>query len=338
MPSPRKYFVNNTPIFVSTRTEEDLPFVPTNFMNSIIWSSLARGQYLYPKVTVSGFLFMLNHFHMLLVVNDPEQVSAFIGYVKQEASHAVNRLLGRRQKTIWKAEYDSPSILDYETVMDVLVYTYTNPVAAGLECSIEKYPGVSSWQLMKNKKYLSWHPVYTRDSIPKLKNPVHPDREDVEVSRLLNDASTKALKFRFEPFAWKYCFEATRGVSDEELLVELVSRIRCKEMEYEEERKRNNIFVAGAQSLIASSMLRQYTPQKFGKKMICISKDKKLRIQFITFFKTVCKKAKDVYQKWKRNDFSLEYPVGLFMPPYPRTINRLGEYALEEVSRVPVPI
>ena len=335
MPSPRKYFVNNSAVFVSTRTEEGLPFVPTEFMNLIIWGILAKAQSLYPRVTVCSFLFMLNHFHMLIVVDDPEQVSPFIGYIKQETSHCVNRMLGRRQKTIWKAEYDSPTVLDHTKVLDVLTYIYTNPIAAGLVCHIDEYPAVSSWELMKNQRHISWHYVFTRDSIPKLQNPVHPDRENSKVCQQLVDSSKTALMFRFDPFAWKKCFDETKNIPDSELMAELVDRIREKEKEYEAERIRTKSFVAGDQSLISASMLRQYTPKKFGRRMICLASDRRLRVHFITFFKAISKKAKEIFYKWKKNDFSGEFPVGLFMPPYPRTLNRLKEFALEDVSRVP---
>ncbi len=328
MPSPRKYFINNTAIFVSTRTEEGLPLVPTNFMNALIWSVLVRAQSAYPRVKVCSFLFMPNHFHMLLVVDDPEQVSRFVGYVKQEISHFVNRLLGRRQKTLWKAEYDSPVVLDAEKVKDILRYIYTNPVAAGSESSIDKYPGISSWEMLVTKARASWHPAYSRDATPRLSNPIHPDREDEKICKLLNDSSKKTLLFTFEPFAWKNCFESTKDTSDEELLFELVEMIREKEGEYADERRKNNTRVAGSQSLISSSMLREYTPKKFGRRMICLAKDRKLRVQFITFFKKICEKARDVFSRWKRNDFSEEYPPGLFQPPYPRIVNILCEYAL----------
>src|SRR5690606_7274325 len=100
MPENRKYFVNRTAHLITSRTEEGLPLVPSLIMNFIIWCILARARTLY-RVRVSHFLFMANHFHMLIVVDDPEHLSPFVGYVKAETAHAINRLLGRRKKTVW---------------------------------------------------------------------------------------------------------------------------------------------------------------------------------------------------------------------------------------------
>ena len=95
----RKYYPNRTVLLVSSRIEEGLPIVPSLNLNFIVWGILARAQSMY-GVQVCHFVIMSNHFHMLLVVQDPEAVSDFLGYVKAEIAHAINRLQGRRQKTI----------------------------------------------------------------------------------------------------------------------------------------------------------------------------------------------------------------------------------------------
>ena len=91
MPSLPKVFIHNTVVMATTRVEEGLPLVPTQFMNTIIMSILAMAQEKYP-VEVIGFVFQANHFHFILRVEVPENVPLFIGYVKQEIAHRVNRL------------------------------------------------------------------------------------------------------------------------------------------------------------------------------------------------------------------------------------------------------
>ena len=96
MPSAPKLFISGTTISVSFRTKEGLPFVPVSFINEIIWSNLAKAQSKYP-VKIIWITFEANHAHMLLRVTNPELISAFVGYVKQETSHALNRLLDRKK-------------------------------------------------------------------------------------------------------------------------------------------------------------------------------------------------------------------------------------------------
>lgn len=100
MPENRKYFVNRSVHLVTSRTEEGLPIVASFLLNFIIWGILARARGKF-RVRICHFVFLANHFHMLIVVDNPEHVPAFVGYVKCEIAHAINRLLGRRRKTIW---------------------------------------------------------------------------------------------------------------------------------------------------------------------------------------------------------------------------------------------
>ena len=71
----RKVFCHGTVIEVGSRVEEGLPFVATSYMKLIIESYLARAQAFYP-VRLIDYIFMANHFHMHLLVDDPHQVVA----------------------------------------------------------------------------------------------------------------------------------------------------------------------------------------------------------------------------------------------------------------------
>ena len=180
MSGPRKLFLPNSLIFVTFRTEEGLPFVPTDYINEILWSELAKAQALYP-VEVCAFNFEMNHGHMLLRVTDPELIHPFVGYFKQETAHALNRLLGRRRKTVWAEDYDSPTVLDENKALDMFTYLLLNPVKDNLTDSMDDYPGVSSWALMKSGKYKRKCRAIARDGIPRLKNPERPCQEERQV-------------------------------------------------------------------------------------------------------------------------------------------------------------
>ena len=316
MPSPRRVYVNNTAIFVTTRTEEGLPLVPTNFMNMIIWSALAKAQALYTDVAVCAFTFLLNHFHMLLVVEDPEQVSRFVGYVKQEIAHAINRLLNRRQRTIWKSEYDAPIILDSDKLIAVLRYIYANPVEAGLESSADNYPGVSSWKMLKNERVFRWCEVISRDSISLITSPTRPDLVDRSQSDYFRSVSKLSLRFDLKPFAWKKCFPDTEATPDSKLRSVVVECVRARELELAEERRKQRVPVMGGGLLRARSMTVKYTPKKFERRMICLSSSKELRLVYLDFYRTLCAQAKQVYARWKAFDFSEDYPAGLIPPAF----------------------
>ena len=137
MPSPPKILLPKSAVFISTRIQEGLPLVPTCYMQLILQSILARAQSKY-KVSVCHFLFMSNHLHMLLVVNNPDEVPAFMDMIKTESAHAINRLLGRRQRTVWCSGYDSPPVLTLEDIILKINYIYTNPQSADLVDTIDR--------------------------------------------------------------------------------------------------------------------------------------------------------------------------------------------------------
>jgi REP element-mobilizing transposase RayT len=131
MPRNRKYFANKTVLFVTSRAEEGLPFPCNAVMNLILWGILARAREKH-QIKVCHFIFLANHLHMLLVVENPEHVSSFVGYIKCESAHAVNRLLGRRKRTIWEDGYDSPVVLTPDSALNCIGYIYGNPARANL--------------------------------------------------------------------------------------------------------------------------------------------------------------------------------------------------------------
>jgi len=111
----RKYFVHGDVLLITSRTEEGLPFPPNDMINLFITGILARAQELYP-VRLCHYVFMSNHFHILIKVEDPLDVPRFVGYLKGEMAHLANKLLGRKRKTIFNREYDSPKLLLPEDV------------------------------------------------------------------------------------------------------------------------------------------------------------------------------------------------------------------------------
>ena len=113
MPSQRKLIVSNMPYFVTFRTEEGLPFPANPLIKHIFLSNMAMAQSKYP-VKICHFLLMANHMHLILIPEAPEHFCAFIEYLKRETAHAVNKLLGRRRRTVWLSGYDSPILLDLE--------------------------------------------------------------------------------------------------------------------------------------------------------------------------------------------------------------------------------
>ncbi len=131
MPANPKGFISGTATFITFRTREGLPFVPLKFMNMLVESALARAQANHP-VELIMYEFEANHGHMIIKVTDPELIPAFVGFFKSDSAQYLNRLLGRRQYSVWVERYDSPTILDHQKALQMFAYGILNPVKDGL--------------------------------------------------------------------------------------------------------------------------------------------------------------------------------------------------------------
>ena len=322
MPSNRNYYPHGSVLFVTSRTEEGLPLVASHMMNFIIWGILARAKTLY-RVKVCHFVFMYNHFHMLMVVDDPEAVSSFVGYVKAETAHAVNRLLGRQQRTIWQDGFDSPLLLSAEVTKKYIKYLYLNPAKANLVESISDYPGVSSWEMFSKERHVVKAAKVKRSDIKPLDTPAVTINEQKRLLEALKEKNFHEHDFVLEPYAWMDCFVETRDSSREAMKEELLSGINEREEEYHQERKAARRFVMGPTKLRRQSILVAYTPDKRTPRMICLCVSKERRARFIEHYRGLCAFARKVYLSWKKGDFRLKIPPGLFPPRAPSLVSAL---------------
>jgi len=319
MPKNRKYFPHKSVLFITTRTEEGLPLPPNHVVSAILWGILAEARSRY-DVRICHLAFMSNHLHLILVVNNPEHVSSFMRYLKSESSHAVNRLLGRRKKTIWSAGYDSPILLTPERVVHYARYIYLNPSRAGLVESIDEYPGVSSWSMFLNKRPVSQHARIPRPLLKPLSSPALSISEQRRLVSGWERLELEKKSFLLEPWAWVECFP---GVNIEETRDSIIAGVREAELGYRQERLAVGKRVLGATALRRQSMTKEHVPTQRSRRMVVLCENKKLRKQFLEHFKSLCDLAAAAYKSWKRGDLLVRIPAGMFSPRVPTLVSAL---------------
>ena len=321
----RKYFPNRSVIFITTRVEEGLPLTPTYLNNLIFKGILARAQTLFP-VRLCHYIFMGNHLHLILVVQSSDDVSSFMGYVKTETSHSVNRLLGRRQKTIWQDGYDSPPLLTTEDVIRYIKYIYLNPTRACLTPTIEEYPGLSSWETFNNGNHRESCKHVRRTAVPRLRVPDLSVNEQRKMAEELAAKCQKQHDLVLEPFA---CFAEMPdydGSTEEEIRLTVLAEFERDARELRAEHARNGKGYIGATALRRQSMLRDHTPEKFGKRMICICSDLEMRKRYIEHFRALAREAALAFQAWKKGILTRKIPPGMFAPRMPCLASALRPY------------
>ena len=324
----RKYIANNTTVFVTSRVEEGLPIVQSFIINFIIWGILARARTLF-DISICHFVFLSNHFHMLLVVKNPDNLPAFVGYVKQETAHAINHLMGRKKKTIWCDGYDSPTVLDWRDVIRCIQYIYINPAKATLVKSIKDYPGISSWSMYITNQLSKTCIYIPRIRVPKLVSLALSIGEQKRLVGFWNKVFKLENEFVLEPFAWVNCFPELKGISVNRLNKMILAGIDRQEKKLELLRAKENKQVIGATSLRRQSMDKHHIPEKNGKKTVCICSNISRRCRFIDQFKKLCVRARDAFEDWKKGNVStLSIPAGLFAPRLPTMLYALAPMCL----------
>jgi REP element-mobilizing transposase RayT len=292
---------------------------PNPLVKELLLKSLAQAQTHFPLV-VSHFIFEATHAHMFIFLENPDDLKGFMERFKCESSHAINRLLGRKKRTIWCEGYDSPVILDIETAIDKIAYLYENPAKDNLVDSIDCFPGLSSWNHFLHGKTTFQTALISRDSFRPIDT--HNMRESdyrAEVRRLLK--KKKRVNFALDPNAWMTAF----GVKDEREKCQINTRImhmvKERELAHAERRRVTNQRTVGPHRLCATPIGTPYTPERTGKKMLCLASAREIRSGFIEFVKDLVGKGKAVLEFWRRGERHVPYPVGLYPPALPKHAN-----------------
>jgi hypothetical protein len=247
---------------------------------------------------------------MIVVVDDPAAIPPFVGFIKRESAHMVNHLLGRQRHTVWLEGYDSAAILDFEKMIDRLAYIYTNPARANLE-EIDKYPNVSSWDVLQKGKETLIRKAIPRESYGQL-----PGKQlslEAQKSLLENTIEECSAEYTLiiDTNRWLKCFEETQNHKPEDIRKKIQDRVKSIEASLKEARVRP---LKGAHALSLDRLNSEYLSTKHGKKMICFSSSIELRKRFIKWFVHFSEIANTVYRRWKSGDYSALFPPGFFMP------------------------
>jgi hypothetical protein len=315
-----KIVLNGQVLFISTSVEEDIMFPANPLIELILLKSLAAAQALYP-VRVCHFLVEGTHVHMLAVVDNPDDIKDFMCHFKRETAHAINRVLGRTKRTVWCEGSDAPVVLSVEKTIEQIAYLYANPAKDSLEDSVGKYPGVSSWKhFLKGKNTFRTFYI-SRDDFRPLPAEHHLETYKAEVRVLVK--KKKKNSFTIYPNAWMEAF-GIKAEQQKKINKEIIERVHEKEKSSRELRVKEGRGVVGATRLSTTPIGASYRPNRTGKKMLCLGASKQERQPFIAWAKALFFEAREVYKEWKRGNFSIPYPPGLYPPAFPKLANMVG--------------
>ena len=297
---------------LTTSVESGIMLPANPLVKYVLVSALLKAQ-LHHNIKISHFLVNGTHIHFIVRVINPEDIPGFMERFKTESAHYLNRLLGRKQRTIWCKRYDMSACLEYTDVINRIVYIYNNPVKDGLISSIDLYPGLSSWQRFKSNKSYIKGALLSRRNIKPVEQV--PGEKQFEHHRKGLSKKRKVRILEIDPNDWMKAFD----IDDPKEINELIlSSIEENRKDIHEIRLAND-----KKHYLGSSKLRNqeidlsYEPQRSGRKMWCYSKNKEKRARYISWVKSLVSEAREVYQEWLRGNTSQRMPIGMLAPRMP---------------------
>jgi hypothetical protein len=323
MAKAMKYHPHGSVLFCTFSLEEGLLLLANPLCKAIVKSCLARALILHP-VRICHFIVEATHVHIVLVVMNPDDVHAFIRCFKTESAHMINRLLGRGKRTLWCEGYDSPVVLTPVRAFLAIAYLYANPAKDGLEASIDKYPGFSSWKMFLSGETTHQFKRLRRPQFSFIPRHAHNLRGYTRLADALLTDSQDTQTFILEPNAWMEAFGYRSPEDQQRINKKLIERVRLLEERAARLRATNNKRVLGREKLLNQVLNTTYRPQRSGRRMWCLSEKRSVRVTFIRFFKELMHRARAVRQRWKVGDLTVPYPPGLYPPSMPKLADVLG--------------
>ena len=318
--------MSGKPYEVVPRARDCLPLPPNRTTNAIRLGIFGRAQR-DDKVTLCNLVCMNNHDHLQLIPKHPRDLPRFYGEVLKKTTDSLRKLTGRSSLRIWEDRVGVMMLASLSDAVDRLVYLFCNPARAGLSDSIDTYRGINSWEAFCSCEAsvdarvaveAPWHRVADLSEIgPRGLSREEDRRYAGELGR-----SENALKHTvvYEPLAWLGCFGVTGKEEIEAIRQEVIRRVRGREAEYREGRRRAGARVGSAESLGRQAYLKPHVPKRKERKLLLICKDRTSRLSWIAFYEGVEARCRDCYERAKAGGgYPVEWPPGTFVPWLPPT-------------------
>jgi REP element-mobilizing transposase RayT len=160
---------------------------PSPLVNELILGILGRAQAKY-DVLIHAFIFMSNHYHLLLSVLSVLQMSRFVGFVNGNIAKELGRHYDWREK-FWGRRYHSAPLGDDEAnQLERFMYILANGCKEGLVASPLDWPGVTSAKALAHGKRSMKGTWYDRTAqfraLQRGQHELHPSTETVHLTPL----------------------------------------------------------------------------------------------------------------------------------------------------------
>ncbi|MCZ7650397.1 MAG: transposase [Thermoanaerobaculia bacterium] len=120
---------------------------PSPLLCEITLGILGRAQRL-SGVAIHAFVFLANHYHLLVSVSDAAQLARFAGYLNSNLAREAGRIHAWRER-LWGHRYEAILVSEEdEAQVERLLYLARQGCKEGLVSDPLEWPGATSWQAM----------------------------------------------------------------------------------------------------------------------------------------------------------------------------------------------
>lgn len=138
---PLRFLLPNHLVEVTSRTIHGrLLLRPDHPTCDLIKGVLGRAQARY-RMRIVAFVFLSNHFHLLLLPESPQQLALFMAYLASNVAREVGRVRGWREK-FWSRRYRAITVSDEDAAqIERLRYVLAHGAKEGLVAKPRDWPG-----------------------------------------------------------------------------------------------------------------------------------------------------------------------------------------------------
>lgn len=273
---------------------------PSDALRSIIVGVLARAQGLYP-VEIHAFVFLSNHYHLLLSVESALQLARFMNYVNSNLAREAGRLHGWKEK-FWGRRYQAIVVSQEEAAqIDRLRYILSHGCKEGLVARPQEWPGAQCVKALVEGRPLRglWFDR-TREYEAKIRG---------EAFHRLEYSTTETIHLGPIP-CWRHLSKiAVRG-----RIRELVSQI---EIETASRHAREGTQPQGTKGILARDPHHRPLKLKESRAPASHAATKAARRELAEAFGWFLSAYREAAVRLRQGDLQAGFPEGSFPPPRP---------------------
>jgi hypothetical protein len=273
---------------------------PGPSLNEIVGGVLGRAQANHP-VRCHAAVFLSTHFHLLLSVDDADQLARFMEYVNTNIALEVNRLYGWT-RDVWDDRYHSILISGEEAAqVDRLRYLLSHGVKEGLVAHASDWPGVHSV-----REILSGEPI-----------------RGLWFNRTQESAARKRGEdFDRLKYATEETFELTplpcwAHLTPEDYRQRVADLVETIEREASAELARTGRVPLGVAGILRQSPDTRPSWRKKSPAPLYHAATKAVRKAFWEAYATFVAAFREAADRWREGDRSARFPIGSFPPGLP---------------------